>query len=307
MQQTSLRPVLIAYGKILEVLVDTANAIFLDVELVHYARTDTEALTARVRWAVPYHGEGFSDHYVPEVGRIVFCAFPGFGQEGGGGGDLDDGVALVVLPGQPAPLPEGQKGPLGEDRRVLVTREDEAQDLHVQGDLDLKVDGPADLDYEDTRDTTVSGDDVLNVPGERTENLGTLVQNVSGNKNENVTGNRTEVTGTRNRTVTGAEVVSNLSTFVRNVAGTFSMLGQGLVQLFAGGMIRMNAGTKFGVNAASVNLGSENATLRLMTEAMILVYNTHTHVGVATGAGVSGIPVVPLIAGVETTTTTKAT
>lgn len=56
--------------------------------------------------------------------------------------------------------------------------------------------------------------------------------------------------------------------------------------------------------AYEIHLGGDSGLQKLMTEAMITAYNTHTHGGVTVGAGTSGVPTA-LLSSSHTTTVTK--
>jgi len=58
------------------------------------------------------------------------------------------------------------------------------------------------------------------------------------------------------------------------------------------------------INGGSIDLG-DGTTRKLMTDAIITKFNTHTHAGVVTGAGVSGTPI-PLFLTTDATSKTEA-
>lgn len=137
-----MQDVLLDVAEIAEVIQKADCAVFLEVKLRHYHDVDGEPLEARARLCVPYHGDGFGDWWIPDVGSEVMCFFPGLGLDGMAGGDLDEGFAFALPGTRPRPPAEtGLGGDLSTMRRVYKGRSGEAVDRHVQGDVDVKVDG----------------------------------------------------------------------------------------------------------------------------------------------------------------------
>jgi hypothetical protein len=131
----------IAVGQVVEVIQDAGDpAIFLLVELRHYSRRDGLPLVGRVRWCPAYHGAGFGEWWVPGEGLDVLCAFPGLAPDGRAD-DIDEGFAWCAVSTSQEPPVAGLQGALSATRRVSKGRSGEALDRHVQGALDVKVEG----------------------------------------------------------------------------------------------------------------------------------------------------------------------
>jgi hypothetical protein len=162
----------VAVGEIAEVFYKPAIGVFLNVDLVHYHEEDgTEAgrpLQATVRWCPSYHGVGYGDWHIPDVGQVVLCHFPGVTQDGIAGDDLENGYATAyVSSSEEPPVAEGIDGDikapaeanssLSVTRRIYTGKPGVDHDSHYQGDVDELVDGRS------TR--KVLGQDILRVVG----------------------------------------------------------------------------------------------------------------------------------------------
>ena len=71
--------------------------------------------------------------------------------------------------------------------------------------------------------------------------------------------------------------------------------------------VHITATTEATINSAKVELGNlASAVKALLIEDFITLYNSHTHSGVQTGGGASGIPVIPAVIATHATLVTKA-
>lgn len=91
------------------------------------------------------------------------------------------------------------------------------------------------------------------------------------------------------RTTTTGNIIDTAGQNIVGTAAGTILLGAGLsMQITANGLIQ--------INAAAVNAGNPALTyLPLLTAFFLTLYNSHTHAGVQSGAGVTGPPVVTAI------------
>ena len=131
--------VLLDIGEIVTVSKMT-TAIFFEVKLRHYVDEAGDRVVGRVRWISPYHGAGFGEWWIPDVGLDVLCFFPGVAPHGEVN-DLDEGFAFGVVSTKTEPPVEGLVADLSATRRVEKGKSGVDLDQHLQGALDRKVDG----------------------------------------------------------------------------------------------------------------------------------------------------------------------
>lgn len=156
------RGIPLAVGKVLEVFQRDDTAIFLNVGLRTYRQEDgtpeATALEVRVRWGVGYHGPGFGDWHVPEIGSDVLCFFPGVSPDGAIGDELGNGIAAFCWSNKiEPPIVTGVNGDLSATRRVYLGRSGEAEDRRIRGDLDHQVDGDEKRETKGTFEWTFRG------------------------------------------------------------------------------------------------------------------------------------------------------
>jgi len=127
--------ILLAEGKVLEVLVREDRAVFLRVELQRYPNEDGSGLEALCRLLVPYHGATHGDWHVPDVDLDVVCLFPGGGHDGAPGGDLGEGYAIGFISSlQEPPVATGvENDALSSSRRIYRGKPGEAHDVKIDG------------------------------------------------------------------------------------------------------------------------------------------------------------------------------
>ena len=89
--------------------------------------------------------------------------------------------------------------------------------------------------------------------------------------------------------------------------GDIEIIGKNDQSVTLDGALNIIASNGVNITASEINIGSSGATLRtLIDERFEALFNAHTHGGVTTGGGTSGVPSVPLIPGAQNTINTKA-
>lgn len=245
----------------------------LEVDLVHHQRKG-EALQAICRLVSPFHGEGYGDWSIPDVGIDLLCFFPGVSPDGTIGDDLDAGYALGALATDKELPPEGLQGDFATDRRVSKGRPGTALDTHIQGDRNAQVDGDETLDVdgdqmrtvEGNQDTMVGGDQDLQVSGDVSEIIGSLTQQIVGILKVAAAEGDYDFTGP-----VALDIIGNV---VANVLGTTTLtLGQ---------IVTITAGLTLNISALTIGIGpgTQNFLLNSLARA---VFNSHSHSGGGSG------------------------
>lgn len=278
-------------GKIVEV-VQEPEAVFLDLELRNFSRSDGEPFQALVRWMPLYHGPGFGDWYLPDVGQDVLCLFPGVGPDGRQD-DLDDGVAIGVVSSTSSPPVDGLQGPLSASRRVYKGKSGVAYDEHLQGDLDRRVEGA---------ETTIQvGNVTRSHLADRTQDIqGNESLTVVGTRTEDTTGNVTRSAGADDTlTVQGDRFVHIFGNRDTQVDGNSTGTSTGTISHVFQALRQMLGSAEQHITATILRLGTTSAVNKLVDERFIALFNTHTHPGV-------GAPNQQAAVGTHTTTITRA-
>lgn len=251
-----------AVGEVLAIHQRDDRAIFLDVGLRHFRQEngtpEAKPLEARVRWAPAYHGAGFGDWHVPDLGSDVLCLFPVASPDGEIGDELGSGIAAFCWSNKiEPPIVQGLNGVLSSSRRVYKGRPDEAEDHHVQGDRDHQVDG--------NEATRVLGDETRTIVGDATHQF---------------EADRTvQVDGAESFTVTGAEVRESKSTFdwsfrgITNFICDLAFLVKSLTTLTLHGVAKVDviSGTNISITVGSSSIVVTPTSITFTSDALNFV------------------------------------
>jgi len=262
--------IIISEARVIDVVHDATRATYLEVELVHHGGADP--VIAWCRWCAPYAGSGYGDWFVPSIGDIVLCAFPGLAVEGGMGGDIDDGYAWAVIPGESRPPVPGLAGALSDTRRVSRGRQGEAFDRHVRGDEDVKIDGARTERVGQNDSHTVKGNESRETMGEL-EWLARDVARLIGDALVEIRSAATlKLAGENKVEVESDEEIAAAAPLVTVEATEFELSASASAQLESA-LVKLVS--------AVVELG-QGTMRRLVDERLIEKYNTHQHAGAFT-------------------------
>jgi len=214
-------------------------------------------------------------------------------------------IADVLSEGQPAPaiLP-GER--LWRHSPEAFQRFDAKGNLTIQTNGELREDsGTRTIEADATTET--HGEITTNVEGDWNQKVGgSLEQEILGALARSVAGDARLVTlGGEDRTVAGdkSELVGGNAELVAQLDLTLKAnLGDVLIEAIVGSATLQGA-VKSSMMGALIDLGLTAGEALVLGNAFLTLFNAHVHPDPLSGS--TGVPTVPMIAGVETSATVK--
>jgi hypothetical protein len=142
----------------------------------------------------------------------------------------------------------------------------EGKNVHIKQQRNLTVDADS--------KKKIGGNEQIEVDGSKQEDIdGNMIQNIKGNKTEDIDGNKSEdIAGNKTETIGG-----NLNI---TISGNATITGSGTIQLTAPN-VKVTGG---------VDLADQGTLERLVREAFVALFNSHTHGGVESGGSNTDAP-----------------